>query len=244
MRQPRAQVQGVLGAAAIVGIGLAMSSAGSGAGVAQGGGDRDCADFATQRHAQAFFEASGPGDPHRLDGDGDGRACEDLPCPCDSGGGGNPEGGGNPGGGGGRDLRKRATVTDVADGDTIEARQRGRLRDVRLVGIDTPEVFFGAECGGAEASDSIKRMLEVGDKVTLVRDPTQDNRDAFDRLLRYLERRGRDVGRRQIRRGWAKVFVFESPFQRVGKYRRAEKQARARDRGVWGRCGGDFHQPL
>lgn len=41
--------------------------------------DRDCSDFETQRAAQAFFERHQPGDPHRLDGDGDGRACESLP---------------------------------------------------------------------------------------------------------------------------------------------------------------------
>jgi len=41
--------------------------------------DRDCSDFATQRAAQAFFERHQPGDPHRLDGDGDGIACESLP---------------------------------------------------------------------------------------------------------------------------------------------------------------------
>lgn len=39
-------------------------------------GDRDCADFRTQAEAQAFFRAAGPGDPHRLDRDGDGLACE------------------------------------------------------------------------------------------------------------------------------------------------------------------------
>jgi len=38
--------------------------------------DRDCADFATQSEAQAFFRSEGAGDPHRLDADGDGRACE------------------------------------------------------------------------------------------------------------------------------------------------------------------------
>ena len=43
------------------------------------GPDRDCGDFSTQAEAQAFFEAAGPGDPHRLDGDGDGIACESLP---------------------------------------------------------------------------------------------------------------------------------------------------------------------
>ncbi|GEM_PF-569635 len=41
--------------------------------------DRDCGDFATQQAAQAFYEANGPGDPHRLDGDGDGTVCEQLP---------------------------------------------------------------------------------------------------------------------------------------------------------------------
>lgn len=41
--------------------------------------DKDCSDFKTQKEAQAFFEQAGPGDPHRLDGDGNGIACESLP---------------------------------------------------------------------------------------------------------------------------------------------------------------------
>lgn len=40
--------------------------------------DRDCSDFDSQPEAQAFFERHQPGDPHRLDGDGDGIACESL----------------------------------------------------------------------------------------------------------------------------------------------------------------------
>lgn len=43
------------------------------------GPDRDCGDFSTQAEAQAFYDAAGPGDPHRLDGEGDGTACESLP---------------------------------------------------------------------------------------------------------------------------------------------------------------------
>ena len=43
--------------------------------------DRDCSDFDAWQAAQDFFlSAGGPGsDPHSLDGDGDGVACEDLP---------------------------------------------------------------------------------------------------------------------------------------------------------------------
>jgi len=41
--------------------------------------DRDCSDFLTQPQAQRFFELHQPGDPHNLDGNGDGQACESLP---------------------------------------------------------------------------------------------------------------------------------------------------------------------
>ncbi len=40
-------------------------------------GYRPCQEFATQDEAQAYFEACGR--PNRMDGDGDGRACENLP---------------------------------------------------------------------------------------------------------------------------------------------------------------------
>lgn len=45
------------------------------------GPDRNCSDFESQAKAQAFYEAAGgpESDPHRLDGDGDGVACESLP---------------------------------------------------------------------------------------------------------------------------------------------------------------------
>jgi hypothetical protein len=50
---------------------------------AQGFKDRDCSDFKTQKQAQKFFKKHNPRkDPHGLDGDHDGVACEDNPCPC------------------------------------------------------------------------------------------------------------------------------------------------------------------
>lgn len=38
--------------------------------------DQDCEDFATQQEAQEYFEALPEGERDRLDGDGDGTACE------------------------------------------------------------------------------------------------------------------------------------------------------------------------
>ena len=43
-------------------------------------GDKDCADFSSQREAQEFFEEQGGPDEdfHNLDRDGDGVVCESL----------------------------------------------------------------------------------------------------------------------------------------------------------------------
>jgi hypothetical protein len=50
-------------------------------GMNSGGGevaDKDCSDFNSHSAAQSFFERNQPGDPHNLDRDGDGIACESL----------------------------------------------------------------------------------------------------------------------------------------------------------------------
>lgn len=133
---------------------------------------------------------------------------------------------------------KAAVVDHVADGDTIQVEIRGREEDVRFIGIDTPEVYGGVECGGREASASMKRMLKPGDRVRLVRDRSQDNRDYYGRLLRYVELRGRDLGRKQIRKGWASVYIFDQRFRRLGSYRRAQRKARSLNRGAWRECDG------
>lgn len=46
--------------------------------------DRDCGDFSSQAAAQSFYlKAGGPdSDPHGLDADDDGIACDSNPCPC------------------------------------------------------------------------------------------------------------------------------------------------------------------
>ena len=65
-------------------LALALTLAGTASFTASGAdaaADMDCADFATQAEAQAFFVAAGPGDPHALDYDGDGIACESNPAP-------------------------------------------------------------------------------------------------------------------------------------------------------------------
>ncbi len=198
--------------------------------------DRDCADFATQKAAQIFFlNHGGPSsDPHRLDYDGDGVACESNPCPCYvqtilplTGSSTGPTA-----------VLQRARVVYVVDGDTVDVRlASGAKRRVRLVGIDTPEVYGGVQCGGPQASRAMKRMLPKGTPVKLTSDPSQDLKDRYDRLLRYVTKisTGKDVNRRQVRKGLARVYVYNhNPFNRVDGYRKAQRFAKNHHSGIWG----------
>jgi micrococcal nuclease len=141
--------------------------------------------------------------------------------------------------------RLAAAITRDVDGDTVVARfEDGAEIDVRLIGVDTPEEFrpdTPVECGARAAASSMVQ-LAAGRRATLVTDPTQDRFDRYGRLLAYVYVRGRNIDRIQIRRGWAYTYVYDdNPFRKVSTFRQAEALARSESRGVWGRCGGDFH---
>lgn len=140
-----------------------------------------------------------------------------------------------------RPLRYDATVTRVEDGDTVVVRLRaGRARHVRVLGIDTREVLYGAdECGGRAGSRSMHRLLAPGTRVRLRADPAQVGIDRYGRLLRYVQRAsdGLDVGRAQLARGLAEVYVYgDGPFARRAAYQRVEASAQRRGAGIWRWC--------
>jgi len=124
---------------------------------------------------------------------------------------------------------RRAThlVTRVVDGDTIEL---GNGETVRIVGIDTPE---RGECGFERATANTERLV-LGRHVRLT--VSDEDRDRYGRLLRYVDIGGRDVGLRLIRNGNA-VARYDSR-DGYGHHRREERyvaaDAASRDRGCPG----------
>jgi hypothetical protein len=178
----------VLFATAGVALGLAAVPASAVA-------DRDCGDFASQKAAQIFYlDAGGPRvDPHGLDSEGDGVACESNPAPYYYGS--SPSGGSGGSGGGPQTSGGGARVDYVVDGDTIRL-TNGQY--VRLIGIDTPEQgrpYYAA------AKRHLDQLLEG--RVSLVNPASTDDRDHYGRLLRYVRDGGRDSGLAQIRKGYA-----------------------------------------
>jgi endonuclease YncB( thermonuclease family) len=190
----------VLCAAASAAVGLAAIPASAMA-------DRDCGDFASQQAAQIFYlQAGGPSqDPHGLDSDGDGIACEANPAPYYDGSslpnsspGPQPTTSGNAGTSGGPATTSASAgvrLGYVVDGDTIRL-ANGQY--VRLIGIDTPE-------RGRPYYLSAKRNLDrlIDGRVQLVNPKSVDDVDHYGRLLRYVHDGGRDTGLAQIRKGYA-----------------------------------------
>jgi endonuclease YncB( thermonuclease family) len=219
---------------------------------AQAQADKDCSDFANQAQAQEYLL---PGDPHRLDADDDGKACDALPCPCAASGAPvtapPPAPVGQPSPVRGRVAAGKrypsARVLRVIDGDTLKVRLRsGSRRTVRLVGLDAPETKApGArvECGGRAASAYMRKLAlkkGKGRVVTLITDPTQGATDRFGRMLAYVEGEKGDVGKRMIAAGWSPAYVYGKPFQRLSAFEGAERAARSAGLGAWAACRGTF----
>lgn len=99
-------------------------------------------------------------------------------------------------------------VVQVIDGDTLDVRRAGVTERVRLIAVDTPE---RDRCGYTEARAALSAL--VGDGPVHLVAGSPDDRDRYDRLLRYVEvdvdGRRVDAGMHLLEHGLA-VAVFDS----------------------------------
>ncbi|MDB4977923.1 MAG: Micrococcal nuclease [Candidatus Peribacteria bacterium] len=128
-------------------------------------------------------------------------------------------------------------VTKVVDGDTLHVLLNGEDETIRIIGIDTPETVDprkDVQCFGKEASARMTKLVK-NKKVTLVENPA-DNRDKYDRLLRYVELKGKDIGAQLISEGYAYSYK-QYPHPRLEDYNALEVTAREGNKGLWESCG-------
>lgn len=134
----------------------------------------------------------------------------------------------------------KTRVISVYDGDTFTVQIDGEEEKVRLLGVDTPELKANGTkttCGGDKAK-ALTSALVLNKEVALVRDPQNDNRDAFGRLLRTTKLNGRlDIGILLLITGNAAVYE-RAEFAAKPLYLKLQKRAQAAKRGIWGECGG------
>jgi micrococcal nuclease len=126
-------------------------------------------------------------------------------------------------------------VMDVIDGDTIRVDAHGVTERVRLVGIDAPETWGDDECYGPEATAELRDWIE-GDRVLLLVDPSQGERDRWDRVLAYVVEGHVNVNLAAIQAGIAREYTYDEPYTYQQAFRTAEADARDAGAGLWGAC--------
>ena len=118
-------------------------------------------------------------------------------------------------------------VVKVADGDTVTVVIDGVRERVRLLGIDAPELGSPGECFGRESADRAAALL-TGTSVQLIADDTQDDRDRYGRLLRYVVLAdGTLVNGMLVRDGDAREYTYDEPYRYQQQFRALEEEARA-----------------
>lgn len=127
-------------------------------------------------------------------------------------------------------------VTKVVDGDTIDVNINGMIERVRLIGIDSPESVApgrAIECFGLESSKGAEKILK-NQLVRLEADSTQDNRDKYGRLLRYVTTKsGTAYGLEAIKQGLAFEYTFKNAYKYQKQFKAAQLEAQNNKSGLW-----------
>lgn len=152
-------------------------------------------------------------------------------------------------------AREPAVVVHAVDGDTVDVRpgsgggagpgNGAPTRRVRLIGVDTPETKrpgTPVECFGPEAAAHLAEVLAPGTPVELEHDT--EARDRYGRDLAYLHRTdGTFVNLQLVQEGYGAVSLYPPNLRYAGEMTRADDEARADHRGLWGQCGAP-HRPV
>lgn len=124
-------------------------------------------------------------------------------------------------------------VVDVTDGDTLRLRDAtGATENVRLIGIDTPEVYPVYECFGDEAEAELRRLAPIGSTLRVATDA--DPFDDYDRLLLYLWNDDDVfVNLALVEGGFAEAIRVQPNDLHFDTLRAAEDVAASADLGMW-----------
>lgn len=131
---------------------------------------------------------------------------------------------------------QRATLTRIIDGDTIEVSLNGVTESIRLIGLDTPE---RGQCFTTQATAQVTQIIVgqaavAGVEVLLEADPSQDDRDRFARLLRFVWLPdARQVNFLMIRDGFGFEYTFRRAYKYQAEFRGAEAYAKQGQLGLW-----------
>lgn len=129
-------------------------------------------------------------------------------------------------------------VIEFVDGDTIAVDMAGVKETIRMIGVDTPETKDPrkpVQCFGTAASQFTRELIGHNN-VRLEADPTNTNRDRYNRLLRYVYLPDQTlVNAEIIKQGYGFAYV-SFPFTKMEEFKQLQTEARVNNRGLWNEC--------
>ncbi len=128
-----------------------------------------------------------------------------------------------------------APVVRVIDGDTIDVLLNGTTTRIRYIGIDTPETYHtqSPQCYSREAA-ARNEALVAGKEVRLVAD--QEDKDKYERLLRYVYVGDTFVNEALVKEGYAKPMPIKPNTLHAAEFKAWADEAAASRQGLWSVC--------
>lgn len=133
---------------------------------------------------------------------------------------------------------QQVTITETVDGDSVQIQPaiEGRT-DLRLVGVDTPELASARGDSGEPLAEEAATFTEgelAGEQVTLIL--AEDPVDPYGRLLGTIKSAEDQSthGQNLLREGYAQTLFYEPNTQYQMLYLSTQENAKERGAGMWG----------
>lgn len=126
-------------------------------------------------------------------------------------------------------------IVRIIDGDTLVAAKNGVEETVRLIGVDTPEIFVnGQQVNDPQAITALEyaKAALTGRYAELELDIEQ--RDQYGRLLAYIWLDGIMLNKVLLENGIAKVSTYPPNVKYLDEFTALESIAREKKLGIWG----------
>lgn len=126
-------------------------------------------------------------------------------------------------------------IVRIVDGDTLVAAKNGVEDTVRLIGIDTPELYVeGKKVDDPQAISALEyaKAALTGRYVELELD--MDERDRYGRLLAYVWLYDTMLNKLLLENGIARVATYPPNVKYLDEFLILEKYAKEKKLGIWG----------
>lgn len=135
---------------------------------------------------------------------------------------------------------KNAELLKIIDWDTIEVLYNWKKEKIRMIWIDTPEVYktrksnYLRECFWEEASAYLKKLI-YWKKIKLEFDDSQSTRWKYWRLLAYVRRDWENINLKMIEDWYAYEYTYQkdNPYKYQFEFECAQLRAEIANRGLW-----------